>query len=163
MQKRPLAIALVASMLVVFPLACSSSSNGTTDTGDGGTGGGGDSGTSGGGDSGTAGGDGGSSNKDSGTVDNDSGLLADGGSGITGCGDNGDPGNSVGIGKYCTSFGGQCTSGLICATLGGSDTDTWCTKPCTPPDAGGSPTVCGAGASCQCQDGQCGCTPDACL
>ncbi|MGH7281679.1 MAG: hypothetical protein ACRELY_09170, partial [Polyangiaceae bacterium] len=69
----------------------------------------------------------------------------------------GDPGNSKGIGKYCTT---SCPSGLFCATLGGGP--NFCTNLCTLPDAGGSPTACGAGASCQCQ-GQCGCVPDACL
>jgi hypothetical protein len=74
------------------------------------------------------------------------------------CGQPGDPGNELGVGKYCTGFT-EC-SGLMasfCANLGGDAQLHFCTMACS---AGGN---CGAGATCQCQGGQCGCVPDSCL
>ena len=80
------------------------------------------------------------------------------------CGMPGDPGNAVGVGKYCTKIDdcGGNTKATICATLGGDDRQTFCTFPCTP-SAGMDP--CGAGAMCACQagGGNCGCVPMACL
>ena len=82
------------------------------------------------------------------------------------CGQPCDPGNSLGIGRFCY-FTGDCvgtTIPTICATLG-DKTEHFCTASCDPPDAsddGPFPKDCGENASCQCQGGQCGCFPNAC-
>jgi hypothetical protein len=77
------------------------------------------------------------------------------------CGEPGDPGNSIGVGKYCDDLA-DCsgnTEATICATLGNPQAH-FCTKICSA-DAG--PTDCGEMATCVCQSAGCGCTPDACL
>lgn len=75
------------------------------------------------------------------------------------CGQPGDKGNALGVGEYCTGFNTGCTGQAgFCANI--SDPKLhFCTMTCTM----GSTTACGTGASCQCQNGQCGCVPDACL
>jgi hypothetical protein len=81
------------------------------------------------------------------------------------CGQPCDPGNSLGIGRFC-NFISDCEGTAIptiCATLG-DKTEHFCTALCVPPDAdneAGFPTDCGANATCQCQ-GQCGCFPNSC-
>jgi hypothetical protein len=77
------------------------------------------------------------------------------------CGQPGDTGNSLGVGKYCASEGDCIGNGsaIFCSNLGGPGTN-FCTMSCTASDAS---NPCGSGASCQCQGGQCGCTPNYCL
>ena len=78
----------------------------------------------------------------------------------TQCGHMGDPGNALGVGKYCDGltdcFG---LNAGICATLGDPNAH-FCTKLCS---QSGDAAQCGDNASCECQGGQCGCTPTACL
>jgi len=95
---------------------------------------------------------------DSGSTDG--GKDAGSGDASTGCVSPGAPGNSDGVGKYCDTFNdcaGQTAN--ICAVIG-DPTQHFCTFLCTPSDGGADP--CGTGATCECQ-GQCGCTPNACL
>ena len=76
------------------------------------------------------------------------------------CGHPGDPGNELGVGKYCTSLT-EC-SGLqagLCSVIGDARAH-FCTKTCA---AGQGVEACGTNATCQCQGGLCGCTPNACL
>lgn len=82
------------------------------------------------------------------------------------CGEPCDPGNSLGIGKFCNTISDCHGSAIptVCATLGDPH-EHFCTALCSPPDASddsGFPKDCGEGASCQCQ-GQCGCFPNACF
>lgn len=138
------------------------SSSGSTGTG-GSSGNGGSSGSS-GASSGSSGASGGSSGASSGS----SGVPGDGGPAIADagydtanfqCGKPGDPGNSLGVGKYCNGFS-DCignSKAILCATLGDPNAH-FCTLQCTQ----GDNAACGAGASCVCQGGQCGCLPDAC-
>ena len=76
------------------------------------------------------------------------------------CGHPGDMGNELGVGHYCDSlvdcFGLKAS---LCATLGDANAH-FCTKTCT---TAGSTTECGTNATCECQGGQCGCTPNICL
>jgi hypothetical protein len=77
------------------------------------------------------------------------------------CGHPGDTGNSLGVGKYCTSLG-DCTSNTkatLCSILG-SDNTYFCTFACS--GTADLSTECGENATCQCQGGQCGCFPNAC-
>jgi len=86
------------------------------------------------------------------TVDASTGLE-------TTCGHPGDPGNALGVGKYCAQIS-DC-SGLtagICAILGDPDAH-FCTKTCMQ----GAADACGDAATCACQGGQCGCVPNVCL
>jgi hypothetical protein len=86
------------------------------------------------------------------------------------CGHPGDMGNSLGIGKFCSSVADCAGTGIptICATLG-DPSEHFCTAMCTPADAAmpeggtGFPTNCGEGATCECSTGGCGCTPNQCL
>lgn len=72
------------------------------------------------------------------------------------CGHPGDPGNSLGIGKYCV-VQSDCTQGTLCAHPF-SEPDYFCTLPCSP----SNPSGCGEGAGCDCQNNQCGCLPFVC-
>ncbi|MCU1283539.1 MAG: hypothetical protein JWM53_7085 [bacterium] len=83
--------------------------------------------------------------------------MAGAGSGLC-CGQPGDPGNELGVGKYCTGFT-ECAGKMasVCSNLGGDAQLHFCTMACS---MGGN---CGTGATCQCQGGQCGCLPDSCL
>jgi hypothetical protein len=77
------------------------------------------------------------------------------------CGQPGDQGNQLGVGKFCTTLN-DCSStpsAGLCSNLGDATT-FFCTKFCT---SGGAADQCGTGATCQCGNGGCGCTPDACL
>lgn len=77
------------------------------------------------------------------------------------CGEPGDVGNELGVGKYCDTSA-ECSDTAdapFCATLGNPDAH-FCTNLC---DQNGPPDQCGTGASCQCDGGNCGCTPDSCL
>jgi hypothetical protein len=107
-----------------------------------------------------------------GSTSNDADAVAD-----TGCTKPGDPGNSLGVGKYCDLLG-DCSDTVdahICATLG-DPTAHFCTKTCTRPDAGGDASSdasetgadggvgeCGENATCACDTAGCGCTPNVCL
>ena len=73
------------------------------------------------------------------------------------CGQPGDPGNALGVGKYCV-MQTDCMSGTIC-THPFNASVYFCTMPCS--DTGAA-TQCGDGALCQCQNGQCGCVPAMC-
>lgn len=77
------------------------------------------------------------------------------------CGFPGDPGNEIGVGKFCASLG-DCDNpqAPLCSSLGDPNTH-FCTKTCS---ATGPATQCGTGAECTCNGGgQCGCTPSVCL
>jgi hypothetical protein len=82
------------------------------------------------------------------------------------CGKPGDVGNSKGVGKYCTKLDDCATNGMatLCSTLGNDpqhpENDTFfCLFTCTASSPSG---YCGENAACQCQGGDCGCTPTAC-
>ena len=87
------------------------------------------------------------------------------------CGQPSDPGNEVGVGKFCKVVG-DCIGNkmaTICSVLG-DQTTHFCTKTCKNPDGGTSGTDegglddnCGTGATCSCDDQGCGCTPNQCL
>jgi hypothetical protein len=82
------------------------------------------------------------------------------------CGQPCDPGNSMGIGKFCNNIHDCMGSPIptLCATLG-NPSEHFCTAMCSPEDAGddaGFPKNCGENATCQCQGGQCGCYPTTC-
>jgi hypothetical protein len=72
------------------------------------------------------------------------------------CGVVGNPGNELGVGKFCldaldcqsTPAAKVCVSQLH-----------FCTKTCTP---NGPPSQCGSGAMCQCAGAQCACIPGEC-
>jgi hypothetical protein len=74
------------------------------------------------------------------------------------CGQPGDPGNALGVGKYCTGQG-DCGAGTICTHLF-DPTVYFCTKACS---SNGASNQCGDGAVCQCQSVQCGCVPAVCV
>jgi hypothetical protein len=82
------------------------------------------------------------------------------------CGQPCDPGNELGIGRFCESTS-YCVGTMvptICATLGNPN-EHFCTALCNPPDAGDAGEYlasCGSNATCQCQGGQCGCYPSSC-
>jgi len=79
------------------------------------------------------------------------------------CGMPGDPGNELGVGKFCTMLGDCETTpdAPLCAILG-DPTAFFCTKICAAPgDAGVN--ECGTGAECICSGGNCGCVPSSCL
>jgi len=76
------------------------------------------------------------------------------------CGVPGNPGNELGVGKFCqSSF--DCTSqkANICASTFAPNL-TFCTTGCM---MGGDPAQCGSGAVCQCANMQCACVPGECL
>ena len=121
--------------------ACSSSSDNGTGTSDGGS-----TDASTGGDS--------SSNKDSGTTDDPNNCVPPG-----------TPGNSLGIGGYCTPLGGQCDkagpggAARICTgDISGTPAHAWfCTLPCS------HTSDCGENAVCYENSEGAGCIPTACL
>ncbi|HUJ62757.1 MAG TPA: hypothetical protein VLX92_29850 [Kofleriaceae bacterium] len=82
------------------------------------------------------------------------------------CGHPGDTGNSLGVGKFCTTLQ-DCadnSQATICSTLG-NDPSTpqldsyFCTALCS---ASSPPGFCGDGASCMCGSAGCGCAPSTC-
>ena len=76
------------------------------------------------------------------------------------CGHPGDTGNDIGVGKYCNTLS-DCNGNkmaTLCATLGNAQAH-FCTKTCPM----GSTDQCGMNATCVCQGGSCGCTPNSCL
>jgi hypothetical protein len=81
---------------------------------------------------------------------------------ITGCGDQGDPGNELGVGKYCTKGGSEC-SGLQASncSVNFQDGPALCSKSCS------TTADCGTGATCV--DSVVfgitvkGCSPNACI
>lgn len=76
------------------------------------------------------------------------------------CGQPGDVGNELGIGKYCEGIGDCSGEAWLCSDIGDPNTH-FCTKTCS---STGSPTQCGTGAECVCNESnQCGCTPSSCL
>ncbi len=132
-----------------------------------GCGGGGGGGTGGnGGSGGTGGGGGGGSSASADLASTAPGDLASvatstdmagGGSTSLCCGQPGDTGNELGVGQYCTGFNTGCTGmASLCSNISDSQLH-FCTMVC---QAGGN---CGTGATCQCQNNQCGCFPDSCM
>jgi hypothetical protein len=78
------------------------------------------------------------------------------------CGFPGDPGNELGIGKFCASISDCSTTAEapLCSSLG-DDATHFCTKTCT---MGGPANQCGTATECVCNgNNQCGCTPSVCL
>jgi hypothetical protein len=73
------------------------------------------------------------------------------------CGQPGDPGNALGVGKFCV-MQTDCKNGTIC-THPFNPSVYFCTMSCS---SGGAATQCGDNAICQCQSGQCGCVPAIC-
>ena len=76
------------------------------------------------------------------------------------CGVQGNPGNELGVGKFCqssTECAGQ--KATTCATMFAPNL-TFCTTACT---MGGSANQCGSGAACQCAQNQCACIPGECV
>jgi hypothetical protein len=134
-----------------------------------GCGGGGGTGTGGNGGSGGTGGGGGggsaasadlamsSASTDMAGGSSTSTDMAGGGSTTLCCGQPGDTGNELGVGQYCTGFNTGCTGmASLCSNISDSQLH-FCTMVC---QAGGN---CGTGATCQCQNNQCGCFPDSCM
>jgi hypothetical protein len=77
------------------------------------------------------------------------------------CGKPCDRGNSLGVGMFCMHLE-DCTDNkkaTFCTKLFDAK-NYFCTFRC---DAAGPAGQCGEGASCQCQDGSCGCYPDSCF
>jgi hypothetical protein len=81
------------------------------------------------------------------------------------CGQPCDPGNSLGVGKFCTQLS-DCKGNkeaVLCSSIGTAD-NYFCTMICPGPDAGES--FCGENAHCQCGSGSaesgCGCYPNYC-
>jgi len=82
---------------------------------------------------------------------------------VTICGNPGDTGNELGIGQYCEILG-DCINTVnapLCSTAGDPQAH-FCTTTCNP-DSDAGPSNCGTGATCECGNGGCGCTPDVCL
>ena len=78
------------------------------------------------------------------------------------CGQPGDPGNDVGVGKFCQSLSDCLGNGsaTLCSILG-DNTTFFCTFTCS---STGSAGQCGSNAMCTCNSSnQCGCTPNSCL
>src|SRR4051794_1945100 len=75
------------------------------------------------------------------------------------CGKPGNPGNELGVGKFCQDSL-DCTSikATICAATF-SPNLTFCTFSCS---MTGPANQCGSGAQCQCANGQCACIPGEC-
>jgi hypothetical protein len=75
------------------------------------------------------------------------------------CGKQGDPGNELGVGKYCdtSSDCASASKATLCATLGDPGAH-FCTLACMSGDA----TGCGNNAACMCSNGECGCLPNQC-
>ena len=144
-------------VLPVFALACSSSSG---DPGSGTSSGASSQSSSGGTSSGSSGKP--SSSSGSSSSSSSSGSAADAGYDAAGftCGSPGDKGNENGVGKYCSGLA-DCignSKAILCATLGEPGAH-FCTFQCS----GASDTSCGSEATCSCDNGQCGCTPNKCL
>ncbi len=84
------------------------------------------------------------------------------------CGHPGDMGNSLGVGKFCEHIAdcADTKSAHLCSVIGDLTTH-FCLMTCTPPadagDAAAPAAQCGENATCECGNGGCGCTPNACL
>lgn len=76
------------------------------------------------------------------------------------CGKAGNPGNELGVGKFCQSST-DCLSkpARTCATTF-APTLTFCTMACS---MNGPTNQCGSGAICQCAQSQCACVPSECI
>lgn len=77
------------------------------------------------------------------------------------CATPGNPGNELGVGKYCDTQS-DCANqkANLCATIADPNAH-FCTLLCT---QGGGNAQCGSGALCQCgANGQCGCVPGECV
>ena len=75
------------------------------------------------------------------------------------CGKVGNPGNELGVGRFCQ--GQLDCSGIaanFCAAAISANL-TFCTKSCV---VDGGVAQCGSGAQCQCATGQCACVPGEC-
>jgi hypothetical protein len=86
---------------------------------------------------------------------------------MSACGKPGDPGNSLGVGKFCTvgEFIAQCgmnKRATACTNIAVND-EFFCTMVCDGTD-GGAPDQCGENAHCACdpKGRGCGCYPDYC-
>ena len=84
------------------------------------------------------------------------------------CGHPGDVGNSLGVGKFCTNQGPDCTgngmatscSALFNGQTPSSDDTYFCSFICDPTTA----NVCGENATCLCNSSnECACIPTACV
>jgi hypothetical protein len=78
------------------------------------------------------------------------------------CGNPGDPGNAIGVGKYCQTID-DCSANskaTICSTIGNPGA-YFCTAQCDPCTSPAD--FCGVGAACSCETLGCGCTPIACI
>jgi hypothetical protein len=75
------------------------------------------------------------------------------------CGKPGNPGNELGVGKFCQDSL-DCTSikANICASTFAPNLN-FCTLACS---MNGGNAQCGSGAQCQCAMGQCACVPGEC-
>ncbi len=76
------------------------------------------------------------------------------------CGVAGNPGNELGVGKFCQSST-ECANqqANVCATTLAPGLN-FCTKGCTMNGGNGQ---CGSGAQCQCAMNQCACVPGECV
>lgn len=79
------------------------------------------------------------------------------------CGEPGDPGNEIGVGQFCEAIGDCITTqnAPLCSRAG-DPTTFFCTNTCNV-NADAGPSSCGTGATCECGNGGCGCTPNTCL
>jgi hypothetical protein len=77
------------------------------------------------------------------------------------CGKQGNPGNELGVGRFCQStLDCQSVQAKICSSTFGSPL-TFCTMACK---MGGPADQCGSGAQCECSgNGQCACIPGECV
>lgn len=76
------------------------------------------------------------------------------------CGVPGNPGNELGVGKFCNdSVACATVKANVCAATFAPGL-TFCTMACS---ANAGNTQCGSGAQCQCGMGQCACVPGECV
>src|SRR5438105_2659819 len=75
------------------------------------------------------------------------------------CGHPGDPGNALGVGKFCMSLA-DCTNSVCSTVMSIPQGPTYfCTVPCSAGDS----SACGADATCTCLSASaCGCVPNSC-
>jgi hypothetical protein len=77
------------------------------------------------------------------------------------CGRPGDVGNGIGVGRYCEAFSDCAGNGKATYCVRVVDPQRFfCSLPC---EGDGGAGACGDGASCQCSQLGCGCTPDRCV
>jgi hypothetical protein len=77
------------------------------------------------------------------------------------CGKIGNPGNELGVGKFCQTASDCAGNQASVCTATFQPAITFCTMPCA---MNGGAGQCGSGASCQCNGPQqCACVPGECL